>query len=56
MSLAEEGKVILVRGAWNDDFIEEIAAFPAGRHDDQIDAVSIAVAMLAKPSGKFFAF
>ena len=47
--LAEEGKVILVRGPWIEEFIEEAAAFPFGRHDDQIDAVSLAVQMLKNP-------
>ena len=45
-SLAEEGKVILVRGPWIDDFLDEVCTFPNGRHDDQIDAVSLAVQML----------
>ncbi|HQZ97066.1 MAG TPA: phage terminase large subunit [Pyrinomonadaceae bacterium] len=48
LNLAEEGKVILVRGAWNDEFVDEICRFPNGRHDDQIDAVSIAVNMLGR--------
>jgi predicted phage terminase large subunit-like protein len=51
-NLAEEGKVILVRGAWNEDFLDEACRFPDGRHDDQIDAVSLAVRMLAEHSGK----
>jgi predicted phage terminase large subunit-like protein len=42
-ALAEAGRVYLVRGAWNKDFIEEACSFPNGTHDDQIDAVSIAV-------------
>jgi predicted phage terminase large subunit-like protein len=46
--LAEEGKVILVRGDWNRAFLDEIANFPAGQHDDQIDAVSLAFSMLEK--------
>jgi len=46
LNLAEEGKIILVRGPWIDDFIDEIARFPTGRHDDQIDAVSVAVQMI----------
>ncbi|HMT06701.1 MAG TPA: phage terminase large subunit [Pyrinomonadaceae bacterium] len=45
--LAEAGKIALVRGSWNDEFIAEAAAFPRGRHDDQIDAVSLAVQMLS---------
>ena len=46
LNLAEAGKVFLVRGAWIDAFVEEVAAFPTGRHDDQVDAVSTAVNML----------
>lgn len=45
-ALAEAGKLFLVRGAWIDDFIEEAVAFPGGEHDDQIDAVSLAVQTL----------
>lgn len=45
-SLAESGKLIMVRGAWTDAFIHEACSFPGGRHDDQIDAVSIAVKLL----------
>jgi len=48
-SRAEEGKVILVRGSWIPDFLEELAHFPNGRYDDQIDAVSVAVQMVDKP-------
>ncbi len=44
---AEEGKLRLVRGPWIDDFIAELIRFPKGKHDDQIDAVSIAVHMMA---------
>ncbi len=43
--LAEEGKVILVRGPWNKEFLDEVGQFPRGQFDDQVDAVSLAVAM-----------
>ena len=56
LNLAEEGKVFLVRGPWIDEFVDEIARFPTGRHDDQVDAVSIAVNMLAERSGKAMGF
>ncbi|MEP6945009.1 MAG: phage terminase large subunit [Acidobacteriota bacterium] len=56
LNLAEEGKVFLVRGPWIPGFIDEIARFPNGRHDDQIDAVSLAVQMLAKRSGRLICF
>lgn len=32
------GNVVLVRGAWNSAFVEELRAFPNGAHDDQVDA------------------
>ena len=54
--LAEEGKVFLVRGPWIDEFIDEAAAFPLGHHDDQIDAVSLAVQMLKKPASRGYGF
>jgi predicted phage terminase large subunit-like protein len=54
-NLAEEGRVVLVRGSssstyrqpnWIEDFLEEICTFPGSKHDDQLDAVSLAVQML----------
>jgi predicted phage terminase large subunit-like protein len=48
LNLAEAGKLFLVRGAWIDEFVNEVATFPHGKHDDQIDAVSVAVSMLAE--------
>ena len=46
--LAEDGKVILVQGTWIDDFVDEVCSFPYGSHDDQVDAVSLAVRMLSR--------
>ena len=43
---AERGDVMLVRGGWNDEFLREAQAFPDGKHDDQVDAVSRAVMTL----------
>ena len=37
----EAGKVFLRKGAlWLDELRSEILAFPQGRHDDQVDALS----------------
>lgn len=44
--LVERGQVYLVRGDWNEAFINEAEGFPDASHDDQIDAVSRAVALL----------
>lgn len=46
LNLAESGKLIMIRGPWIDAFVDEIARFPSGKHDDQIDAVSVAVSMM----------
>lgn len=35
---------------WISDLLDELAAFPNGTHDDQIDAISIAVQMASKRS------
>jgi len=34
------GKVYLVQGNWNEPFLDQLSSFPAGLHDDKIDAVS----------------
>lgn len=34
------GQVVMVRGTWNRAFLDELAVFPAGAHDDQVDASS----------------
>jgi predicted phage terminase large subunit-like protein len=47
---AEAGNIKIVRGPWNDDFLRVLENFPTGRHDDEVDALSGAHAML---SGSF---
>lgn len=37
------GRVSLAPGAWNKSFLEELAAFPRGAHDDYVDAFAVAV-------------
>jgi predicted phage terminase large subunit-like protein len=37
-SQAEAGNVLLVRGSWNTDWLDEAEMFPLGDHDDQLDA------------------
>ncbi|KQM37954.1 phage terminase large subunit [Sphingomonas sp. Leaf10] len=44
---AEAGNVKLVRGLWNTAFLDELCVFPAGTHDDQVDAFADAVNELA---------
>jgi predicted phage terminase large subunit-like protein len=57
-NLAEEGKVILVRGPWIADFLEEVCRFTGrnDRHDDQVDAVSLAVRLLSEKDKRLYGF
>lgn len=43
------GRVFLVRGPWNGEYIEELRGFPAGSYKDQVDASSRAFSALVKP-------
>jgi predicted phage terminase large subunit-like protein len=47
---AEGGRVKIVRGKWNEDFLTEVEQFPFGAHDDQVDAVGSAIDALDTPS------
>ena len=44
---AKQGKVYLVRGAWNLEFIREIISFPKGKHDDQVDTATGGLQMIS---------
>lgn len=37
---AEAGNIKIVRGSWNEDFLQELQNFPDHGHDDQVDALS----------------
>jgi predicted phage terminase large subunit-like protein len=45
------GNVSMVRAAWNIPFLEELAGFPSSAHDDQVDALSRAFAMVGMGAG-----
>ncbi len=45
--------VSLVKGEWNADFLDELAMFPNGRHDDQVDAASGAFSRLCRYGQQF---
>lgn len=50
--LVEAGQVHLPSSApWLHDFIEELAAFPGGDHDDQVDAFVMALSYAARRGG-----
>ena len=41
---------------WISDFLDEVCAFPSAAHDDQVDAVSLAVQMLKRPGRRAWGF
>ena len=50
-SQANAGNVSVLRAGWNRIFLDELGAFPGGRCDDQVDALSRAFAMLVPAAG-----
>lgn len=48
LSLSEHGFIELLKGDWNKDFIDEMCDLPYGKHDDQADSASGAVAVLCE--------
>ena len=50
-SQSEHGNVHLKRADWNEDFLEELCAFPQLKHDDQVDAAAGGVNKLAALTG-----
>ena len=45
----EAGNVEVLESHWTDRFVEELQMFPAGTHDDQVDAVSGAFNAMIRP-------
>lgn len=51
-SQAEAGNISLLRGPWNEEFLDEVCAFPNAANDDQVDAFADAFNQLAlSPDG-----
>lgn len=51
LPLIEGGRVFLPESAgWLDEFADECVSFPNGNHDDQVDAMTIAVDVLSRTS------
>lgn len=50
----EAGRIHLVEGSWNEPFLNQVAAFPNGQHDDEVDCMVGAIANeLNKPTFVF---
>ena len=43
-----EGRVFVVDGEWNGDFVAECAVFPLGSHDDMVDGLSNGIVAIHK--------
>ena len=39
----ESGRVSLLNGDWNDEFLDQLTKFPAAKHDDMVDCLVMAV-------------
>ena len=39
----ESGRVSLVRGKWNEEFLNQLVRFPSAKHDDMVDCLVMAV-------------
>ena len=50
----EGGRVILVRGAWNENFLHQVAIFPNGKHDEHIDLTCYGIERNLIENGFFF--
>ncbi len=48
---SEQGKLAIVRGNWNQKFLDELCAFPESAHDDMVDACSGGMTLLTLPTG-----
>ena len=48
LRLGEAGKGKLLRGEWDEGWLEEFQAFPKGMHDDQVDSGSAGFAALMR--------
>ncbi len=47
----ECGRVYLVRGGWNDDFISQVATFPNAKNDEEVDCLVMACQRAFKKTG-----
>jgi predicted phage terminase large subunit-like protein len=51
---AAAGNLRLVKGDWNEAFLDELGNFPSGSHKDQVDALSGAFGRLLKRTNSIF--
>ena len=39
----ESGRVSMLKGEWNEEFIDQLTKFPSAKHDDMVDCLVMAV-------------
>jgi len=39
----ESGRVSLLNGKWNEEFVQQLVKFPSGKHDDMVDCLVMAI-------------
>jgi hypothetical protein len=44
------GRIGMLRAPWNNVLLDELASFPLGQHDDQVDVLSYAFSKIVKPN------
>ncbi len=49
-AIVEAGRVELLQGAWNEDFLKEVCHFPNAKHDDRVDC--LVMALQKAPKGR----
>lgn len=55
ISSIEAGRVYLIKGGWNDSFLDSCAVFPNGKHDEEVDLLVMACTEAFKKKGlKFY--
>lgn len=52
LAACEAGKVVLLKGSWNELFLDEFDAFPDGSHDDQVDTTAMGYERLIRKRAK----
>lgn len=52
----EAGNVLLLKGDWNKEYMDELRVFPNGKHDDQVDSSGGAFNELTKHSNDILEF
>lgn len=50
----ECGRVFIVEGAWNDDFLDEVCGFPSQPHDEYVDIMGYAINDLCRDEAPAF--